>query len=255
MTTSIASQFPLVKKKYTLKNVYYKNTMYSNTYPREMKDLVAYFREWGDLPFELPESQKENWLYYAYCEYQKRHTVYLDQFFTPPATAQRMADLIDQLFVENKVYLSDQKIVDLCCGFGMLSKPLVEHGYRVVGIDMAWDMEDLYTFYTDDMCNYVHADVTEPVGYLDLIKNAPVIVSNPPYDVPKLTKILSNIHPVMNPGQRLVMLLPRGFVEKSRPKAFVEVMEKFSVTNTLTMNEDFERTKIKAEIVVLQPNL
>ena len=45
---------------------------------------------------------------------------------------------------------------------------------------------------------------------------------------------------------------PKGFMQKQKPKALVEILEKFDVIHQEDMDEEFARTKINAEIVVLK---
>jgi len=49
-----------------------------------------------------------------------------------------------------------------------------------------------------------------------------------------------------------MLLLPRGFVDKDNPKALRETLDKFTIIHREDMEEDFARTAIKAEIVVLE---
>ena len=57
---------------------------------------------------------------------------------------------------------------------------------------------------------------------------------------------------LLGDGGLAILLLPKGFIDKDKPKALVEILEKFSVMHREDMEEDFARTAIKAEIVVLE---
>ena len=49
-----------------------------------------------------------------------------------------------------------------------------------------------------------------------------------------------------------ILLLPKSFIDKEKPKALAEVLAQFEVIHREDMQEDFERTKINAEIVVIK---
>ena len=55
-------------------------------------------------------------------------------------------------------------------------------------------------------------------------------------------------------GGTAILLIPKGFVDKDKPKALVSILEKFNIVYREEMEEDFARTAIKAEIVVLEKN-
>jgi hypothetical protein len=78
------------------------------------------------------------------------------------------------------------------------------------------------------------------------------IISNPPYEVAELTMFLEWILSVQDSGGISILLIPKGFIQKERPKALVNILQQFSVIEKEDMRESFERTAIKAEIVVLR---
>jgi hypothetical protein len=47
-----------------------------------------------------------------------------------------------------------------------------------------------------------------------------------------------------------ILLLPKGFIKKERPKRTVNALNKFEILETRDMTEEFVRTKVNAEIVV-----
>jgi hypothetical protein len=49
-----------------------------------------------------------------------------------------------------------------------------------------------------------------------------------------------------------ILLIPLGFLDKSRPEKLVKLLNKFGILHREPMTEKFERTNTIAEIVVLQ---
>ena len=62
--------------------------------------------------------------------------------------------------------------------------------------------------------------------------------------------IAAGVHP--SPGDRSVLLLPHGFIDKQRPKGIQETLRQFEVLYRTPMQERFARTNVTAEIVVLE---
>lgn len=221
------------KKKYSLNNSYFKNTPYGC--PRTPQEVMAYYKQHNELPFEY---SGENWLYDCWVEYQKRNGVHASQFFTPPSTSEQLA------FVASRYFKSNKPVLDACCGFGMLTKSIEKYGFKSTGFDFAYDMPAVYKAYTG--CDASQSRFEEFEGSFDQI------ISNPPYEVVDLTAFLRWLYRTLNDGGIAVLLIPNGFLDKERPKAIPEIVSKFSILDREEMTEDYARTKIKAEIVVLQ---
>jgi len=235
-------EFDKVDKKYALNNSYFKNR--KNSYPANPLEVAMYHEQHGTLPFDYTGT---NWLYDTYIEYQKRNSVYHSQFFTPPATAARIASLADRHFIDPKGEANGRPwVMDMCCGFGMLSKPIRDLGFIVRGFDFSAEMVDLYNFSQDciaERCDYEN----------DAVELYDWVVANPPYEVPKLTKFFERLHSdILADNGKAIILLPKGFMMKEKPKALVEILEKFNIIHSEDMTEDFAHTKIKAEIVVIE---
>lgn len=229
-------QFEKVKKKYALNNSYFKNTPYGA--PRNPFEVLQYFKEYGELPFNNGEIN-ENWFYDCIIEYQKRNGVYRSQFFTPPVTAKRIAEIADTFFTDK-----DNYVLDACSGFGALSMTLNSKGFLVKGFDIDPQFIKAYTFLTRSY--FTTIDFKEYIGQFQSI------VSNPPYDVKECTEFLECLYNWLEENGRAVLLLPHGFVSKERPKQLVQALNKFTMLHIEPMQEEFSRTKIRAEIVVLQ---
>lgn len=229
--------FEKVTKKYALNNSYFKNT--PPNCPRTPLEVAMYVEQHNELPFNMDLESNPNWLYDTYIEYQKRNNVYHSQFFTPPATAKRMAEIAETNFTK------DPYVLDACCGFGMLSKEVREKGFIVKGFDFSVDMVDLYNFTIDGIADQLDYEEQSIEQCYDNI------IANPPYELPKLTKFLEVLLDVLTEKGVAVLLIPKGFVDKDKPKALVSVLDKFIVLSREDMTEDFGHTKIKAEIIVL----
>jgi cyclopropane fatty-acyl-phospholipid synthase-like methyltransferase len=177
-------------------------------------------------------------MYDAFVEKQKRDGVYLSQFFTPDQTAERISELAVDFFGE------ENNVLDACCGFGQLSKALIEKGFTVEGFDLSENMISLYKNLSDK------ADVLDFGDYTELFD---CIVSNPPYERKELTEFLECLsNQMLTDDGKAILLLPKGFVDKDRPKKLVEVLQKFEILHREDMQEEFARTKINAEIVVIE---
>lgn len=230
------------KKKFSLNKSYFKNC-YPQTEPNTPLECMYYFKQHGELPFDMG-SDTENWLYECFVEYQKRAGVYGSQFFTPPATAKRMAELADEYF---KIEERDEPyVLDACCGFGMLSKPLLEKGFIVNGFDINKELLELYNDYTG--CISEQKDINSYMSY-DKWK---YIISNPPYEIKECTQFLKLLWDLLAEDGTAILLLPKNFIDKDKPKALVEVLGLFEIIYREDMQEDFARTGVKAEIVVLR---
>lgn len=242
---SMVSDYPtfekITRKRFSLNNSYFKNR--TPQMPATPLEVMYYFNQHGELPFDMG-SDTENWLYECYVEYQKRAGVYGSQFFTPPATAKRMAELADEYFYYEQ---GVPQVLDACCGFGMLTKPLLEKGFIVNGFDINSGLLELYNEYTGciskqkDINSYLNEDITW--------KN---IVSNPPYEIKECTQFLKLLMDLLEDDGTSILLLPKSFIDKEKPKALAEVLAQFEVIHREDMQEDFERTKINAEIVVIK---
>ena len=227
------NHFEKIKKKYALNNSYFKNRRYLD--PATPLEVMEYFKQHNELPFQY---SGDNWVYDCYVEYQKRAGVHNSQFFTPVATAQRIADLANE-WLEN-----EPRVLDACCGFGQLANPLVEKGFIVHGFDVSKEMVEMYRYNTSCICHQSHFnEFTEE--YLN-------VVANPPYEVNELTEFLIWLHGFMKERSTAILLVPFGFFDKERPKALIEVLSKFHVRYREEMTEDFARTKTHAEIVTIQ---
>ncbi len=229
--------FELIKKKYALNNSYFKATYYYH--PQDVYEVLGYLKQHGELPFKGLEGN-EYWIYETFIEYQKRVRVELSQYFTPPKTAKLLAEIALKYFTnENEV------ILDACCGFGALSYELKKEGRTCIGFDGCYNMGALYTHFT--------GFEFENNSFEFYKKQHKYIVANPPYEIPLLTAFLEKLHNnMLSDNGTAVLLMPKDFVKKDKPKALVEILNKFNVCEVEAMQEQFALTGINAEIVVLR---
>jgi len=75
---------------------------------------------------------------------------------------------------------------------------------------------------------------------------------NPPYETPILTEVLEWIYSVQDYDGLSILLLPKGFLNKEKPKRTQEAISNYEILEVRDMTEDFARTKTQAEIVVLK---
>lgn len=241
--------FEKIKKKYALNNSYFK--LRNPQFPQTPEECFEYFKEHGELPFRYDEyGSCENeyecdwWLYDCYVEYQKRVGVYNSQFFTPRKTAERMADLTDYYFDNPPVPIVGT-ILDACCGFGTITRALRhKYGFLVDGFDIDLGLVYLYRRWSDG--------IGRQKDFRKFTKRYKCIISNPPYEIPILTEFLEWLYETLTDDGTAILLIPKGFIDKERPKKLVQILEKFQVIHREDMQEEFARTKIRAEIVVLR---
>jgi hypothetical protein len=226
-----------MKKKYALINSYFKVAKL-NGLPDTILEIVKYEKEHGELPFRYDGN---NWVYDAFCEYQKRAGVISSQYLTPDATAERMMHFAGK-------YFSNSDVLEPCCGTGQISKELIKCGYSVTAFDcdptMCWICDMLYPeLKQDTKCHYFQ-------NFRYGKHNQ--IIANPPYETRELTEFLNWILERQTDGGISILLLPKGFILKDKPKALLQTIQNFGVLEKEDMREEFERTKIRAEIVVLK---
>lgn len=88
--------------------------------------------------------------------------------------------------------------------------------------------------------------------YRDIDFRCENVVANPPFETTEVVDFLSWLAKVQQPGDRSVLLLPHGFIDKQRPKGIQETLRQFKVLYRTPMQERFARTNVIAEIVVLE---
>jgi hypothetical protein len=220
-------------KKYELHNSYFKNR-YGNM-PDTILEKAKYHKEKGELPFNYMGS---NWVYDAFCERQKRKGVYASQYLTPDTTVDRMLHFAGK-------YFSDRNVLEPCCGTGQITKELIKDRYNVIAFDIDYDMVEL--------CNFLYPDTDiKKSDFRDFTGKYHQVIANPPYEAPELTAFLEWILSIQSSGGTSILLLPKGFIQKDRPKALVSILQQFYVLEMEDMRENFERTGTLAEIVVLR---
>lgn len=139
------------------------------------------------------------------------------------ATARQIAALAVRYF-EN-----DSRIMDVCCGTGQLTRALIAagvHPSQIVGLEVDRELADFYA-----RLYPVTQTLIGPYRDIDF---------------------LSWLAKVQQPGDRSVLLLPHGFIDKQRPKGIQETLRQFEVLYRTPMQERFARTNVTAEIVVLE---
>jgi len=240
-------EFQKLKKKYALNNSYFKNRLPDA--PANPFEVIDYFGQHGELPYENGQ-MTDNWFYDCFVEYQKRAGVFNSQFFTPTKTAEEIANILS-LYAN-----TDEEILEPCCGFGQITRQLINLGFS-----------DIQAFDNDEKMINACKDLFQPdkSDYLDVYvhdyKNFdhfhmghqyPFIVANPPYEVKELTSFLEYVREKLYSKGIAVLLIPSGFLDKTRPAKLVGIFYDFAILERRTMNESFARTGVNAEIVVLR---
>ncbi len=227
--------FEKITKKYALNNSYFKNKRPQD--PQTPYEVFLYQEQHGELPYKM--EIEDDWIKECFGEYHKRNTSYkyLEQYFTPQRTAMRMAKITD-------LYSNALHVLDACCGYGSLSKEFSKIGFFVKGFDIDYE---LCNFYEDFVENEAKC-----VSFEDYKEKQELVVANPPYTIKTLTSFFVWLENILEEKGIAVLLLPKGFIDKERPKATVEAIRKFEILHREDMTEEFSSTKISAEIVVLK---
>ncbi len=238
----------LVVKKYALNNSYFKNKRPND--PSTPFEVLEYRKIHNELPYNSEIT--DNWFYECFVEYQKRAGVYCSQFFTPPEIARRVAEVAFDYLKYDKNNIT---VLDACCGFGMITKELINVGFKhIIAFDCDTQLTDACKFFCGKNARVLTEDFKKEKVKNIIVKHTKydAVVSNPPYEVKELTDFLFFLEQALNIGGLAILLIPIGFVDKERPKRLVTALNQFRVIERILMAEDFARTKAKAEIVVLR---
>lgn len=229
--------FEKIAKRYALTNSYYKHRQME--WPDTLAEIYDYLQQHSELPFRY---EGDNWSYDALCERQRRKGVYASQYLTPDRTARQMAALAVRYFD------NDSRIVDACCGTGQLTRALITEGVHpsaITGFDMDGDMIAIYERL------YPTVDAMR-MRFEDIDFRCEHAIANPPFEITECSFFLQWLFSMQRSGDRSVLLLPYGFIDKQRPKAVQETMRRFIVHLRTSMQEPFARTNCRAEIVILE---
>lgn len=222
-------------KKYALTNSYFKYK--KESYPDTILEIVRYKYEFGELPFECRDT---NWLYEATIERQKRHGVQNSQFLTPEKTAEQMAELTNNFLPKDNI------VLDACCGTGQLTKYLLLNKLKVVGFDNDPDMIEICKLtYPQATFNLYDFRDKESEQQYDLI------VSNPPHDQKDMISFWDWLSSALSNEGRAVLIFPKGYMNKERPKVLVEYLKRFDFLHRQDMQESFYHTKWNCEICIV----
>ena len=78
------------------------------------------------------------------------------------------------------------------------------------------------------------------------------VIANPPFEIVECVYFLQWLSRTQRSGDRAVLLLPYGLIDKQRPKSVQETMRHFIIHHWTPMQEPFARTACHAEIVVVE---
>lgn len=222
-------------KKYALNNSYFKNRKHD--YPDTILEIVKYKQQFGELPFDC---QDANWLYESMIERQKRHGVQNNQYLTPEKTAAQIAELT------NNFLPKDNLVLDACCGTGQLTKFLLFNKLNVIGFDDDPDMVEICKL-SYPQANFELYDFRDKESgrYYDLI------VSNPPHEQKDIISFFGWLSSALSDEGKAVILIPKGYMNKERPRALVEYLKRFDTLHREDILEPFYHTKWICEVCVV----
>lgn len=223
------------KKKYALKNSYFKNRRPDD--PDTPAEVVDFFNDHRELPFAY---QGDNWSYDMVCERQKRRGVVSCQHLTPDATARVMAGLAAR-------FSKERTAVDACCGTGQITKFLISVGFDVEAFDLDSDMLAVHR------CLYPEVGASQhDIADHQANRRYPLVVSNPPFDQPIAQQFMRWLVTNLAKDGIAVLLLPAGYMEKKRPKTLAAILSSFAVLHREPVREKFFHARGSFEIVVLR---
>ena len=228
--------FEKIMKRPTLPN-YYRQRHFQC--PNTLPEIFDYLRQHDELPFLYGG---DNWPYDAMCERQRRQGVSISQFLTPDLTARQMAALAVRSF-DNEC-----RIVDACCGTGQLTRALLLEGVHpsaLLGFDADAELVDLYE-------RLYPETAALRMQFHEIDFRCENVIANPPFEIVECVYFLQWLSRTQRSGDRAVLLLPYGFIDKQRPKAVQETMRHFIIHYRTPMQEPFARTACRAEIVVVE---
>ena len=223
-------------KKYALCNSYFKNRKAGT--PATVLDIVQYWKEHEELPFEY---NGNDWLFQAMIEQQKRFGVHNEQFLTPDNIAKQLIELTNNFIPKNNL------VLDACCGTGQLTKYLLENNFDVKGFDIDPEMVEVCTLMYPD-ASFQKYDFQDE----NCISDFDLIVSNPPYSAKELSNFFNWLSIALTDIGRAIILIPKDFIKKERPKQLVERLSRFNILHQEDMIGKFHFTQAKAEILVLE---
>lgn len=222
-------------KKYALNNSYFKNR--KPCHPDTILEIVKYKHRYGELPFECRDT---NWLYEAAIERQKRCGVQNSQYLTPEKTAAQLAGLTDSFEPEGNL------VLDACCGTGQLTKYLQENKFNVTGFDNDPDMVEICKL-TYPQAKFEQYDFRDQESE----RQYGLVVSNPPHEQKDLGLFFNWLSRALTDTGKAVLLLPKGFIDKDRPKELAGYLKRFDTLHREDMKESFAHTKWICEICIV----
>lgn len=237
----------LEKKKYSLNRSYFKLCYWEM--PKDPYECMQYYQEHNKRPFSPFGYDQKEIIYSMFCERQKKWGQYdmksFDQFYTPPKTAKRMVELM-------RDYGTPKEICDACCGYWSITQ-FIETPNTVAWSNHRFNLFafDMYKKNSDFVKNTQSWLVVENQKFQETNWSWDCIISNPPYW--PLPEFLERVHKSLKPWWYCVLLVPRWYMGKERPKALMQTIQKFDVLHREQMQESFANTAISCDIYVLRP--
>lgn len=133
----------------------------------------------------------------------------------------------------------------------MLSYAMNEAGYPAVGFDIDHELVSLSQLLIDENVAPGSAFYFEDFTVIDeLAGQYQMIVSNPPFT--NMPLFLQKLDLLLTNEGTAVLILPIGFLQKTRPSNLVAALHKFDCIHAEPVKEPFAQTGINTEIVVLR---
>lgn len=160
---------------------------------------------------------------------------------TPDAVAERVS-----LFAK-KYKTEDNTVLDACCGTGQITRQLLNKGFTVSAFDLDDEMINAHNFFHPE-CKATKMDFRD----MDGKEQHNLIVSNPPFGVVDLKLFFTWLHKSLSGDGVAILILPKEFIDKKRPKELAQLLSKFKVIEREKVNEKFPLTTELTEIVIIE---
>jgi 2-polyprenyl-3-methyl-5-hydroxy-6-metoxy-1,4-benzoquinol methylase len=218
--------------------------------PNSLAEIASYYEQTQELPFYY---EGNNWAYEAFHYkqyYQYRgigsKQVQLMQYFTPPKTAERMSYLAENHFDKSK------PVVDVCCGTGQLTRPLLKRDFRVYGLDI--DSEMIKVCQVDIAPRHPNQAFFKVMDWrTPTFKNSLYnVISNPPYKA--LEQFIKFLAQYTAPQAVVILLIPQSIWKRTDEPNLTEARTYFDFISSEPMQEPFERADITCDIVIVKRN-
>jgi 16S rRNA G1207 methylase RsmC len=159
--------------------------------------------------------------------------------------------VFDEMFVPT---LRGKRLLDICSGFGMLASVAVRHGHSVTLVERDHELLSDSKFIFEDAIAGDAMHICEDFKNYQPGFSFDVVVANPPFSGNSAVEFLECLPRWLAPHGSAFLILPAGFIIKSRPARIPAALEKFTLLSEIRLPEGFAHTKVNCDLVHLKYN-